>query len=76
MNAEHNGIHNARFIHGPAEEQLSLILKEVGHLKCVAVVDPPRAGLREYSLPGPQDSPEQPSDPATIKAIRKCEMLR
>lgn len=37
-NAEGNNVTNAQFMHGPAEQILPAVLKEMAHLKCVAVV--------------------------------------
>lgn len=50
-NAEINGITNCKFVVGKAEEKLNEILKTHStHGKIVAIVDPPRAGLRKFIL--------------------------
>lgn len=48
-NAEINGITNCKFVVGKAEEELSSIIYSHSKPgKIIAIVDPPRAGLRKY----------------------------
>uniref|UniRef100_A0A7S1F1U1 Uncharacterized protein n=1 Tax=Noctiluca scintillans TaxID=2966 RepID=A0A7S1F1U1_NOCSC len=49
-NAELNGIRNASFYAGRAEDSLPRILQELGDEEVCAVVDPPRAGLHKTVL--------------------------
>ncbi|KAA8495351.1 tRNA (uracil-5-)-methyltransferase-like A [Porphyridium purpureum] len=44
-NAEQNGIKNATFLVGKAEDMIRSAVKLAGDKDCVAIVDPPRAGL-------------------------------
>lgn len=57
-NAENNGLTNCLFVAGKAEDELDFLIKKIekddggegeakGNKKTVAVVDPPRAGLRK-----------------------------
>lgn len=55
-NAERNGITNCVFVAGKAEDELPGLLKQIeadrngdSKKKTVAIVDPPRAGLREWA---------------------------
>ena len=48
-NAERNGIANAEFVAGRAENVLSDLVKRAGSKAC-AIVDPPRAGLHPRAL--------------------------
>jgi len=57
--AARNGLKNIEFVVGKAEVVLEQQLKSITDEECVAIVDPPRAGLH----------------PKTIKAIRQCEQL-
>jgi len=59
MNAERNGISNCVFVAGKAEDQLAGLIKQAMETmkdvdetkkKIVAVVDPPRAGLRKFCI--------------------------
>jgi len=59
-NATLNGITNARFVTGKAEEVLLGLLEEYHSFPSVAVLDPPRSGAHTNVL----------------KAIRKCEGLK
>lgn len=45
-NAEFNGIKNASFVCGPAENVIGSTVKKIKAKNIIAVVDPPRAGLR------------------------------
>jgi len=48
-NADINGITNCKFVVGKAEEKLyEIINTHSKHGKIVAIVDPPRAGLRKF----------------------------
>lgn len=49
FNCEMNNIENCTFFHGRAEEILSSVINKAVNKEIVAVVDPPRAGLRKYS---------------------------
>lgn len=44
-NAEANGVSNAQFFAGKAEDILSAVIHRATKPNVVAVVDPPRAGL-------------------------------
>ena len=48
-NAELNGITNCEFFCGEAEEIISSVLSRTKHNHVVAIIDPPRAGLRKYT---------------------------
>lgn len=61
------GITNAEFIVGKAEDTLRSVLHKPYH-NLVAIVDPPRAGLRIISFCNF-------SDPKTVLAIRACERI-
>lgn len=59
MNADRNGISNCVFVAGKAEDQLAGLIKQAmeslkdvdaAKKKIVAVVDPPRAGLRKSCI--------------------------
>ena len=41
------GVKNAKFVCGPAEEVISSTVKSIKTKNVIAVVDPPRAGLRK-----------------------------
>jgi len=47
-NAALNGLENAQFFAGGAEEVLGAVLHSATKQKVVAVVDPPRAGLGKF----------------------------
>lgn len=53
-NAEKNGITNCTFVAGKAEDELDPLIKQIDAQegsesnKIVAILDPPRAGLRKY----------------------------
>ena len=54
-NAENNGIKNCVFIAGKAEEELDNLIKQIdsedgANDKIVAILDPPRAGLRTSQI--------------------------
>merc|ERR1719244_632940 len=49
-NAELNMVNNCKFFAGRAEDILSNILRDVDSKECVAIVDPPRAGLHPRAL--------------------------
>lgn len=60
-NAEANGISNAEFLCGRAEDLIAnVIATKVGDRPCVAIVDPPRSGLHA----------------TVVQALRACEGLR
>jgi tRNA/tmRNA/rRNA uracil-C5-methylase (TrmA/RlmC/RlmD family) len=46
FNAQSNGISNIEFIQGKAEDVISNVLENLDS-ELVAIIDPPRAGLRE-----------------------------
>lgn len=48
VNAQLNGIENCEFFAGKAEEILSSVLYRVKNEDVIAIVDPPRAGLRKH----------------------------
>ena len=45
-----NGISNATFYHGKAEDYIRIMLEFAQSRDVVAIVDPPRAGLRKYQF--------------------------
>lgn len=47
-NAELNNIENCQFFTGKAEDILPTVLARANEENVVAIVDPPRAGLRKY----------------------------
>ena len=47
-NAEANGVSNCAFFAGRAEDILTGVIDRANKKELVAVVDPPRAGLRMY----------------------------
>lgn len=49
-NAKVNGIENCEFFAGSAEDILGDVIRHAGGGDLVAVVDPPRAGLRKFLL--------------------------
>lgn len=49
VNADLNGVKNAEFFVGKAEDVLSSVAYKAKNEEIVAIVDPPRAGLREFS---------------------------
>ena len=49
INAELNEITNCEYFSGRAEEILSSVASRNRNDNLIAVVDPPRAGLRKYS---------------------------
>lgn len=49
-NAELNGITNCEFFCGEAEEIISSVLSRSKHENIVAIIDPPRAGLRRNAV--------------------------
>lgn len=49
-NAEVNKVDNCEFFSGKAEEILSAVMHRAKNDDIIAVVDPPRAGLREYKI--------------------------
>lgn len=59
-NASDNGISNAQFVCGRAEDVIDKLLLSLGDRPCVAIVDPPRGGLHVNVL----------------KALRGCRQLR
>ncbi len=70
-NAQHNGMNNAEFICGKAEEVIPALYRERGIRADVMVVDPPRAGCDEALLETMvQMAPERivyvSCDPATL----------
>lgn len=48
LNAKLNSIVNSEFFEGKAEEILSSVFHRAGTDDVIAVVDPPRAGLRRW----------------------------
>lgn len=53
-NAEKNGITNCLFVAGKAEDELEPLIKKIDseseNSKIVAILDPPRAGLRKFEM--------------------------
>lgn len=47
-NAKANGIENCEFFAGSAEDLLGDVIRHAGGGELVAIVDPPRAGLRKF----------------------------
>lgn len=48
LNCVQNGIQNCEFFDGKAEDILPSVIHKSKHDDIIAIVDPPRAGLREY----------------------------
>lgn len=48
VNAVENGIDNADFFSGKAEEILTSVMHRATKKDVIAIVDPPRAGLRKF----------------------------
>lgn len=48
-NASKNSVDNSEFFCGKADEIITSVVKRVKEDKLVAILDPPRAGLRKYS---------------------------
>lgn len=49
-NASVNNVQNAKFFEGKAEEILSSVAHRASKSDVVAIVDPPRAGLRKFKI--------------------------
>ncbi|PIK39048.1 hypothetical protein BSL78_24116, partial [Apostichopus japonicus] len=51
VNAKNNGIENATYICGKAEDRLPSVMQDISDSeKVIGIIDPPRAGLREYKI--------------------------
>jgi len=60
FNADFNGIKNAKFVCGPAENVIASTVKGIQADNVIAIVDPPRAGLRRN----------------VIETLRKCSKIK
>lgn len=50
FNAQANGVDNCAFFAGRAEDILSGVIGRANKKELIAVVDPPRAGLRKFMI--------------------------
>lgn len=48
FNAENNGIDNCKFYAGNCDDYINSLVHQATSKDILAIIDPPRAGLREY----------------------------